>query len=133
MLRARVGFHVDETHKIVTVRYIGAIDGDEIVPQVLDGFAGLERPWDYDCIWDMTRHQGRIDIRDNEILGRGWQELCGGRDTGRRTAVVSSDALIDARLTVSQRLFPFRTIALFGTLESARAWLGEPRADSSAA
>ena len=130
MLRARIGFHVDEIEKIVTVRYVGQIDGERAVPEVLTAFRALSQPWDYDCIWDLSRHEGKVEIRDNDALALEWQSLCGGRDAGRMTAVVSLDPLIDVRLPLTQRLFPFRTIALFGTVAAARVWMQSARAEA---
>jgi len=131
MLRPRVSFLIDEPERIVTVRYVGALNGDQIVPEMLAAYRGLERAWEYDCIHDLRRHEGRVEIRDNEALGRGWQEVCGGRDAGRRTAIVSNDPLIDARLPLTQRMFPFRVVALFGTVEAARVWIAESRAEAA--
>ena len=137
MLRPRVSVHIDEARRIATVRYVGAINGDRIIPEVLAAYGALERPWEFDCVWDMRRHTGRTEIRDNEALSRGWLNLCGGRDAGRLTAVVSSDPLIDARLPLTQQLFPFRTVALFGTVEAAWDWIEtsrvEPLVDITAA
>ena len=132
MLRPRVSVTVDPFTRIATVRYVGAINGDVIIPEVLRLYGALERPWEYDCIWDMRRHTGRTETRDNEALARGWQAICGGRDIGRYTAIVSDDALIGARLPLTQRLFPFRTLAVFATVEMARAWLETARADTEA-
>ena len=131
MLRPRVGFAVDPTDLIVTVRYIGAIGGDHIVPAVLKGFAAVERAWDYDCIFDLSRHDGLVEIRDNDALARGWLNLTGGRDAGRRTAVVSSDPLIDARLPLIQPMFPFRTLMTFASVEAARGWLLASRTEEA--
>jgi len=133
MLRPRVSVSVDESGRIATVRYVGAINGDVIVPEVLRLYGALDRPWDYDCIWDMRRHTGSTETRDNETLARGWQSICGGRDIGRHTAIVSTDPLISARLTLTQRLFPFRTLAVFGSVEAARSWLEAARAGAEAA
>lgn len=132
MLRARVGFHIDEAHRLVTVRYVGAICGDEIVPRMEAAYRALDRAWRYDCIHDLRRHTGRMDIRDNEALAECWHEVAGGRDVGRCTAIVSSDPLVDARLPLTQKLFPFRSLAVFGTLEAARSWIETVRAEAEA-
>ena len=132
MLRPRVSVTLDPSTRIATVRYVGAINGDVIVPEVLRLYGALDRPWTYDCIWDMRRHTGSTETRDNEALARGWQAMCGGRDIGRYTAILSSDPLIAARLPLTQRLFPFRTLAVFGTVEAARGWLEAARTETEA-
>ena len=131
MLRPRVGFHVDEAHRIATVRYIGAINGDRVVPDVLRAFRALERAWEYDCVFDLTRHDGFVEIGDGDVLDCGWQDICNGRDIGRHTAVVSVDPLIGARLPLLQGLFPFRTVKMFGSADAARAWICDQRKQSS--
>ncbi len=131
MLRPRIGFQADEAERIVTVRYIGAIDGEQVVREVLEAFGALDRAWEYDCIWDLTRHAGVVGIRSNDALSHGWKNIAGGRDAGRLTAVVSTDPLIDARLPLTQTMFPFRTVALFGTVDAARRWIEATRAEVS--
>lgn len=130
MLRPRVGFTVDQTDRIVTVRYIGAIGGDAIIPAVLGGFSAVEHVWKYDCIFDLSRHNGLVELRDNDALGRGWLNLSGGRDAGRLTAVVSNDPLIDARLPLIQPMFPFRTLMTFASVEAARTWILASRTEA---
>ncbi len=132
MLRPRVSVTVDLAARIATVRYVGAINGDVIIPEVLRLYGALDRPWEYDCLWDMRRHTGHTETRDNEALARGWQAICGGRDIGRLTAILSGDPLIEARLKLTQRLFPFRTLEVFPTIEAGRAWIDSVRADIEA-
>ena len=137
MLRPRIVFQADEAQRIVSVRYIGAVDGDQVVSEVLGFFRALDKAWAYDCIWDLTRHTGWVEIRHIDELSDGWKAITGGRDTGRYTAVVSLDPLVDVRLPLTQRMFPFRTVALFGEAEVARQWIetarNEPAANISVA
>ncbi len=133
MLRPRVGFHVDESQHLLTVRYVGDICGDEILPKMLAACHALDKAWRFDVIHDLRRHTGRMDIRDNEAFAQGWRAICGGRDAGRCTAIVSNDPLVDARLPLTQAMFPGRTVAVFGTNESARAWIDTVRAETAAA
>ncbi len=129
MLRPRIGFQVDKAQNIVTVRYIGAVHGDQVVSEVLGAFRALDGAWEHDCIWDLTRHTGWVEIRHIDALSEGWRNIAGGRDAGRFTAVVSVDPLIDVRLPLTQAMFPFRTVGLFGTVEAARAWIEARRND----
>ena len=132
MLRPRISVQVDEAQRIVTARYIGAVHGDQVVDEVLSVYRTLDKAWEYDCIWDLSRHAGWVEIRHNEALAQGWKNIAGGRDAGRLTAVVSCDPLIDVRLPLTQVMFPFRTVALFGTVEAARLWIEAMRAESVA-
>ena len=132
MLRPRISFHADETRRIATVRYIGAVHGDQVIDEVLSAFRTLDKAWEYDCIWDLSRHEGWVEIRHNDGLAQGWKTIAGGRDTDRLTAVVSIDPLIDARLPLTRAMFPFRTVALFGAVEAARLWIEATRAETPA-
>lgn len=133
MLRPRISFQTDEAQRIVTVRYVGAVDGDQVVREVLGFFRALDKAWEYDCIWDLTRHTGWVEIRHIDDLSDGWKAITGGRDAGRYTAVVSLDPLVDVRLPLTQRMFPFRTVALFGTSETAWSWIEASRNDPAQA
>lgn len=131
MLRPRITVQFDKIKLIATVRYIGAVDGDQVVREVLGAYRTTDQAWAYDCIWDLSRHTGVVGIQDNDALAHGWKAITGGRDAGRYTAVVSTDPLIDARLPLTRRLFPFRTVALFATVEAARGWIEASRAEAT--
>lgn len=131
MLRPRVLFAADQRRRLITIRYIGNIAGDIVVSTILDHLNVLERVWEYDSVFDLTRHEGLVEMRDHDAFARGWRNLAGGRDAGRRTAVVSLDPLIEARLPLLQSLFPFRTLMVFNSMSAAEAWLQEGRENSA--
>ncbi len=125
MVRPRLVFQADAENRIAVIKYIGAIYGDRIVPEAMAHFRAVDRIWDYDGIFDLRRHEGFLEAHHCEDFGRQWQNLAGGRDAGRRTAVISTDPLVHARFTTIQTVFPFRTMTLFDTLEAAEAWIRE--------
>ena len=127
MLRPRLSFNVDENRRLIVIRYIGDIGGEDIVPEMLSRLSGVDKVWEYDSIFDLTRHNALVEMRDHDALAKGWLNMTAGRDAGRRTAVVSLDPLIAARLPLVQAMFPFRTMMLFTSMAAAEAWLGEER------
>ncbi len=129
MTRSRLTISVDQPVRILTVRYIGAIDGDSVNDSMMTQLSELERPWEYDAIIDMRRHDGLIVASEIEDLGLRWALMAKGRDEGRLTAIVSDDPLVNARLSLTQAVFPHRTMACFARLEEGMAWIEAHRGD----
>ncbi len=123
---ARVAFSIDETRMTLILRYIGNISGDRLYAQVLDHLRSVDAPWLYDFLVDTRRFDGVIQAADTENIGRQWAELAQGRDAGRRIVVVSSDPLVHARKSLRDAIFPYRTSAVFETMDEALEWLGTP-------
>ncbi len=129
MTRSRLTISVDQPNRILTVRYIGAIDGDGVNDSMMTQLSELERPWEYDAIIDMRRHDGLIVASEIEELGLRWALMAKGRDEGRLTAIVSDDPLVNARLSMTQAVFPHRVMACFARLEEGIAWIETHRGD----
>jgi hypothetical protein len=126
-MRARLTLSADHALKIFFVRYIGGIDGGDINDSMIDHLARVERPWEFDCVIDMRRHDGTVLATDIEDLAARWGQLAQGRDRGRRTAVISEDPLVRARLSVTQSLFPQRVMAHFENYDEGLEWLKTSR------
>ena len=129
MTRSRLTISVDQPNRILTVRYIGAIDGDGVNDSMMTQLSELDRPWEYDAIIDMRRHDGLIVASEIEDLGLRWALMAKGRDEGRLTAIVSDDPLVNARLSLTQAVFPHRVMACFARLEEGIAWIEAHRGD----
>ena len=78
---------------------------------------------------DLRRHDGTVMAADIEDLGLRWSLLAKGRDEGRLTAIVSDDPLVNARLSLTQAVFPHRIMACFARLEEGIAWIETHRGD----
>ena len=128
MIRARIAFRAEPADRLIVVRYIGALDGETLVRQLMAHFRATEAAWEYDCIFDLTRHEGVVQAAHNEELGRQWLEVTQSRDTGRMSAIISTDPLVHSRLRGSQTMFPHRTLAVFNTIDEGRAWIAVERA-----
>jgi len=127
MTRSRINLTVDEELKIIIVRYFGEIEGDEINTSMMHHLVNLDKPWAYDSIIDMRRYEGTVLATEIEELGMRWALLAQGRDQGQFTAIITDDALIRARLSTTQSLFPHRTLKIFDYFDDGLEWLKTQR------
>ncbi len=127
MTRSRLTVSVDQANRILTVRYIGDIDGDGVNDSMLAQLSQIDRPWEYDSIMDLRRHDGLIVASEIEDLGLRWALMAKGRDEGCLTAIISEDPLVNARLSQSQAVFPHRVMACFARLEEGIDWIRQHR------
>jgi hypothetical protein len=127
MSRSRITLSIDEEMKLIIVRYIGDLDGDEVNTNMLQSFAKLDKPWTYDTIMDMRRFNGTIMTTEIEDLAKGWAQLVQGRDAGYLSAVISDDPLVRARFSITQSLFPQRILENFNTFDEGLNWIKTQR------
>ena len=131
-MRSRVVFQTLPDERITITRYIGDIGGDRIVPELQAHLETLDQPWTWDMIIDLRRHEGIVGIGHYEAMAAHWKILARGLDIGRRSAAISSDPLVGARMNIMQDMFPGRIIGSFNTMEEARCWMREGRASAAA-
>ena len=127
MSRSRVTVTVDESSRILIVRYFGQIEGDEINESLMDHLARVDGAWAYDSLIDMRRYEGTVLVTEIEELGHRWALFAQGRDRGCLTAIISSDPLVRARLSVTQSLFPMRVLENFGNFDQGLDWIKTQR------
>ncbi len=123
MTRSRLTMTVDEEAHMLILRYIGAIEGDEINLSMIEQLSRLDAPWTYDTIIDMRRYDNTVLASEIDELGMKWGMLAQGRDKGRLTAIVSEDPLVWARLPISQAAFPHRILQTFKTYDEGMDWI----------
>ena len=127
MGRSRLTLTVDEDYRILIVRYIGAIDGEQINHNVMQQIADVDEVWTYDSLIDMRRFENTVLVTEIEDLATRWNGLAQGRDRGCFTAVISGDPLVKARLPITQDLFPTRILAHFVDFDEGLDWLKTQR------
>ncbi len=130
--RSRLSMTVDEASRIIVLRYLGHIEGEQINSSMMQQLAQLPEPWTYDSIVDMRRYEGVVLADEIQELGMRWALLAQGRDRGHFTAVISDDALVKARLHITQSAFPFRTLAYFDSFDDGLDWIKARRGDKQA-
>ena len=123
MLRPRLTFKADPATRILFVRWIGDMPGRDIVDGMIGHMKTMEQPWTYDMVIDLLRFEGHLHLPESDALGQVWRELAQGRDAGRRSAIVTGDPLLAARLSMTRETFPGRTLAMFGQVQEALTWL----------
>jgi hypothetical protein len=123
MTRARVTLTVDRDERIIFVRYIGEVDGQTITESSISQFSDVENVWEYDAIFDLRRFDGVLLSPEVQELGERWRKLVSGRDAGRRSAIITSDPFLIARLPVTRQRFPGRTIEIFATFDEGLEWI----------
>jgi hypothetical protein len=127
MSRSRLTLTFDEPSRIFVARYFGEIEGDDINDNMMDQLTRVDESWTYDSIIDMRRYDGTVLVTEIEALSRRWALFAQGRDRGCFTAIISEDALVKARLPVTQSLFPTRIMAVFATFDEGLDWLKTQR------
>ena len=126
-LRPRVTLSVDKALNILTLRYIGDLDGAGLYAQLLEQFLQLGDPWTYDLIVDFSRYDGVMTAQDSESFGKVWANLAQGRDAGRLMAIVTRDPLIAARQSIRVSIFPNFLIDVFSDCAEAQSWIRQFR------
>ncbi len=132
MTRSRITVSLDEALKIMTIRYIGTLNGDEVNSNMMSQLVHVPDVWAYDSILDMRRYDGTIMGKEIEDLSVRWNQLVQGRDAGGFTAIISDDALVRARLSLTQALFPQRTLENFNTFDEGLDWIKTQKATAVA-
>ena len=127
MGRSRLTLTVDNDHRILIVRYIGDIDGEQINHSMMQQLTSVPEAWTYDSLIDMRRHDGTVLATEIEDLATRWNLFAQARDRGCFTAVISGDTLVRARLPLTQALFPTRTLAQFTGFDEGLDWLKAQR------
>jgi len=123
----RVAFSLDAANRRLIIRYQGNISGYEIVNDVIAYLKNLDNFWTYDVIIDMRRFQGVMLSADNEAFAKWWYETLPVPDPGHYSAVISADPHIQARLAVSQSIFPNHILSVFASLDEGLDWLTRMR------
>ena len=123
MTRARVTLTADKVSRIIFVRYIGDVDGQTITESSISQFSDVENVWEYDAVFDLRRFDGVLLSAEVQEIGERWRELVSGRDAGRRSAIITSDPFLIARLPATREKFPERTIEIFATFDEGLEWI----------
>ena len=122
-MRSRVTVSADKTDKILTVRYIGDIDGSEITDSQIQQMSEIENVWEYDAIFDLRRYDSVVLSPEVQELGERWRELVSGKDAGRCSAIITTDPFLIARLPVTRSRFPGRHIEIFAHFDEGLGWI----------
>lgn len=121
--RSRLNFSQNDEQKRITIRYIGDLDGQEIVSGIARYLETVGEVWLYDIIIDMRRFEGFVPFDELGRLARQWATIAQGRDMGRKVAIISQDPLVLARAKAYPVTFPTRVIRIFAEMIDGENWI----------
>ncbi len=127
MTKARITLTLDEESKILVIRHIGDMDGQDIKANLLAELVKLDSPWTYDTLIDLRRYDGFILTSEVEDLSNSLAQLMQGRDTGNVSAIVSDDPWVQARISIMQSLAPHIVMKMFSNFDEALDWIKAQR------
>lgn len=114
---------VDYEHLQISLHLLNNIDADDAKRNIVAAYTEVPAAYQYDWLVDLTALSAPFSEADNIELGRVWQKIAKGRDVGRRTAFVTTDPVMQARLRQSQATSSYRMIDVFDTVDLAQNWL----------
>ncbi|MBP2158897.1 MULTISPECIES: hypothetical protein [Asticcacaulis] len=128
MARSHLNISIFPDERHILVRPKGELSGSEIGEGSLARIMEMPDAFTYDHLLDLRRFDGAVMSSELAEFGQTWREAAAGRDAGARTAIVSTDALLRARLSFYRQQFPEREIEVFDTFDEALDWLKTRRA-----
>ncbi|MBP2159091.1 MULTISPECIES: hypothetical protein [Asticcacaulis] len=114
---------IDEAHRFLVIRPIGAMFGAELVERVMQLYRSLKAPWTYNRIVDLRRYDGHITTADLDNAAAAWEEISAGIDYRLSVAMVVRDAYEKLRLPEISERFPNETICYFSDYHEAIGWI----------
>jgi len=122
-MRPRLSFNIDESQKLVVIRYIGNLPGDKIITDLSGHLKAMQSPWLYDMVFDLRRFEGFVPFEELSLLAIEWATIAKGRDKGRKVGIISEDPLTHARFSAYQQEFPTREFRVFRDYGATAAWI----------
>ena len=132
MSRPRLSFDADTENHIILIRYLGNLDGAQVVAELIEHWKQVDRLWEYDNVFDLRRFEGVLSMIEVEALAIGWNDIVKGRDAGRMTAIIAPDPHIYARLRMVRSFYPLRSIDVFSTVDESLDWIQAQRSAGTA-
>jgi len=118
-----IDYLIDRPLRRIVIRFVGEVDGHALQ-------AAMAKLWDEfpdiascDSLCDMRCFTGDIGFDDISAVADAWRLFCGGKDRGRRTAIVSRDRFASLLVQAIALRFGGRELAVFHTIDEAAAWL----------
>ncbi len=123
MSRNGIGITVNQTDHYIIFTFRGVLSGDEMVQATTAAYAGLDKPWLYNRIYDLRPFINVVSLHDLNRLIKQWEAIVGRRHAPMRFVIVTDDPVRLGRAKAYGPLFPHIDVAGFPTIEEAVAWL----------
>jgi hypothetical protein len=131
MSRSHLSVSIFPAKRHILVRPAGELSGTEIGQGSMARIMETPDAFTYDHLLDLRRFDGAVMGSELAAFGETWRKTAAGRDAGTRTAIVSTDPLMRARLSFYRQQFPERDIDVFNTFDEALDWLRSQRAETA--
>ncbi len=123
MARNGMDVVVNAGEKYILFKPRGVVTMAEALDITAATYAGLEKPWLYNRIYDLRAFINIVSLDDLKLLIGQWDKIVGRRHAPMRFAMVTDDPVRIARAKAYGPLFPHLDQEVFPTLEEAVAWL----------
>lgn len=123
MAHSHLNISIFPEERHILVRPKGELTGTEIGEGSLARIMEAPDAFTYDHLLDLRRFDGATMSSELAAFGQTWREAAAGRDSGTRTAIVSTDPLFHARASFYREQFPEREIEVLNTFDEALDWL----------
>ncbi len=121
--RAKFNLHVNDEHRLLVLRPIGAMAGSEIASRTVEFYRSLDAPWTYNRIVDFRRYDAYVSREDLDFIAAGWADITAGVQYRAYVAMVVREAYEKLRLPEVSQRFPNETICYFSDYHEAVGWL----------
>ena len=133
MPQSNFDFKVDEARRLLIVCPIGREPSAWYTERMLAAYETVEAPWQYNRLIDHRRFRGMIDYSDLQRIAAWWDKTMVNRTETPRVAMLTRQALTQARVGSSSGVFSPAHFRYFTGYDEALAWLSGAEALSSAA
>ncbi len=118
-----VTFALDETRGLIRAKAAGPIDSAGFVDGAIAFCSGLEAPWRYNRLNDLSDCTGFVSYDDLSRMAAFWAPFTSRLSIPLKVAVVTTNRLVAARLPTVEQLYTGQEHRVFTTVEEAEAWL----------
>lgn len=128
----RMNVFVDDHRKVMVLRVIGPMPGNEYAERLFEAYAGIPDPWNYARLMDFRRFEGEIGFQDVDAIASRWNAITTGLVYHSKVAIVSDNPLDAVRVPAASPQFPNETICHFRDFHEAMDWLTASDAEGEA-
>ncbi len=118
-----VGVAIDSRKKIIIFRLRGNAGSGDMADKAQAAYDSLDAPWTYHRLIDLRVFTSLLAYEDIERMAIQWAEVCRGRESLTKTAVVNAGTLSAVRAKAYGHLFPNVDIRAFTCFDEALDWL----------
>ncbi len=116
-------YTVDEARQLIIFRVAGDIPSARLNEEYIDAYRNIPEHWRYDRLVDYRRYTGFLEFTDLEDFAEKIDDLSHDHSRMYKVAIVTSDALEQARISTFRHLFP-EDLRAFASMDDALDWLG---------